>query len=156
MAEAHTVDTSRLVLVVVGSSPAAETQDRPLAYALARRLCAALDELVDGPPGTMRALVCTDLWYLNDPSMREAPTISIGGPDRNALTAHLTTHLARPYGQDGLWVVQTPEPEGTGLEDLAACLWGVSEDATARAVAEFIDRLLNDFVESVVRKASGG
>jgi hypothetical protein len=149
-------DLSRLVLVVVGSGLEAELEDRQTAYAVARALNESLDDAVDGPGGTLRSVVCTDLWYLNTPQARTAPTIAVGGPERNALTAHLTTQLARPIGVDGQWIVQTPEPEGTGLEDLVACLWGVSGDETARAVGEFIDHLLDDFVESVVRKASGG
>lgn len=138
------------MLIVVGSGLEAEIEDRPLAHALAERCCAALDDAVDGPAGTMRAVVCTDLWYLNEASVRAAPVLAVGGPRRNALCAHLTAQLPRRFGEDGQWVIQTPEE----ADDLVVLMWGESREQTRLAVRTFAQDVLDAFINASVERAS--
>lgn len=154
MQETGDITPDRLLLIVVGSGLEAEIEDRPLAHALAGRCCAALDDAVDGPAGTMRAVVCTDLWYLNESSVRTVPALSVGGPQRNALTAHLTAQLAgqlpRRFGVEGQWVIQTPDD----ADDLVVLMWGQTEDQTRCAVRTFAEEMLEAFVGACVVRAS--
>jgi len=42
-------------------------------------------------------LVCSDVWYLNNDPLRSRPTISIGGPGVNALSAYLADKLPSAF-----------------------------------------------------------
>ena len=83
------VDPDRTLLIVVGAHLRAEMSDRRIAYGLRDRLLAHVDAW-DTPPAV---IVCTDLWYLNHDDLRRCPTISIGAPEVNALTAYLADRL---------------------------------------------------------------
>lgn len=125
------------MVIVVGAHPCAERSDRPTAYALGDRIVRAMPALVRLGP-----LVCTDLWWLNDPSFRDRPTISIGAPEVNALTAYLADKLPTAFAIDDVLMVQL-DPTFGG--DLAAC-WGVNHRQTAAAVDVFAERYLSGFL----------
>lgn len=172
-----------LVLIVVGAHPTAELYDRGLAYRLreaivgrlARVGVAAAPTEVSGAgqaaagPIAQRVLVLSDLWYLNHDQLRSIPTISVGGPGVNALTAHWGDKLPSVLAVDGSWVVQMagdaglwedaaiePGP-GPGAHagdawafgagtPLASC-WGADPASTLAAVQAFTQRFLEQFLE---------
>lgn len=125
------------VVIVVGAHPCAERSDRPTAYTLADRIHSAVPELLRQEP-----LVCTDLWWLNDASLRDRPTISIGAPEVNALTAYLADKLPTAFAIDEVLMVQLDPAFG---DNLAAC-WGVNHRQTAAAVDVFAERYLSGFL----------
>jgi hypothetical protein len=136
------MDASNATLIVTGAHLDAEAHDRPVAYRLSdqvrrglasRHLDAAL------------ALVCSDVWYLNNEPLRRRPTISVGAPAVNALTAFLAGRLPSVFTIDDALAIQAD------LEwiDLAACCWGADHARTAQAVDVFIERYLGDFLDAV-------
>lgn len=131
-------------MVVVGAHLLAEEFDRPIAYALADRIRTAARACL--PPGTLRPLVCTDLWWLNDAALRERPTISIGSPDVNALSAYLADKLPSAYAIDDSLMVQL-DVEFT--DPLAVC-WGIDPVKTATAVELFCEKYLESFLGSIM------
>lgn len=135
------MDLSRLILVVTGAHLHAEASDRPIAYALQRAIAERL-----GRKG--RALVCSDIWYLNTEALRACPTISIGGPAINALSAYLGDKLPSAFVIEGRVLVQAdpdfPEP--------VACCWGPDPPSTAAAVDAFRERYLDRFLLAATRE----
>jgi hypothetical protein len=142
------------VLIVTGAHLAAEVHDRPIAYRLRERLLAALGQgngrsnnasfSLDGGPSD-RVVVCSDLWYLNRDQLRELPTISIGGPTVNALTAYFGDKLPSAFAVDGVFLVQADWTTQTPV----ACCWGVDAHGTARAAETFIERYLDEWSAAV-------
>ena len=141
------IDTDTLVLIVVGAHPKAEQADRPIAYAFRQRVAAWLAARFDGSDSPLTPLVVSDVWYLNDNSLRRCPAISIGGPGVNALSAYLGDKLPSAFVVDDQFMVQMD----LDLNDLVCCCWGVSTEATAHAVDAFADRYLDEFMEAAAR-----
>jgi len=146
------VDLSALVLIVAGAHPKAEMFDRPRAYALAARIDEWLRARfqVDGGGGggaSVRPLVVSDVWYLNDPSLRQCPTISIGSPGVNALSAYLGDKLPSAYVVDQSLMVQMD----VELSDLLACCWGVGHQETSIATRVFEERYMAAFLDAACR-----
>lgn len=131
------------IMVVVGAHPQAEAHHRPIAYRLCERLSAGAG--AEAGRDGVRSLVCTDLWWLNDPAMRDRPTISIGGPEVNALTAYLADKLPSAYAVDGRVMVQLDVEFG---DPLAAC-WGCDATQTDAAVDVFCRKYLPGFLRSL-------
>ena len=137
----------RLIAVVAGAHLRAEADDRPIAYDLA----AAIERRLEAAEGTgVRVVVCSDLWYLNDDRLRSMPTVSVGGPEVNALSAFLADKVPSAFAIDGVLVVQMDME----FRDLVACCWGVSADATRAAADAFRDRYLGLFLETALRRWS--
>lgn len=143
------IDIAALVLIVAGAHPKAEMFDRPRAYALAARigdwLGARFSGQAGGPP--VRPLVVSDVWYLNDPSLRQCPTISIGSPGVNALSAYLGDKLPSAYVVDQALMVQMD----VELTDLLACCWGVGHEQTSIATRVFEERYMDAFLDAACR-----
>jgi hypothetical protein len=147
------IDTDRLILIVTGAHLFAEATDRPIAYSLRQRI---LDWLAAHPESTPdshaplsgeptpRILVCSDVWYLNNDPLRSRPTISIGGPGANALTAFLADKLPSAFAIEDRLVVQAD----LDFPDVLACCWGTDVSATAAAVDAFCERYLDAFMEA--------
>lgn len=133
--------TDRMVPIVVGAHVLAELGDRPIAYGLRDVMAGAL-------PAGLTPVVVTDVWYLNSQELRARPTISVGGPARNALTAHLGDRVPSAYVADDRYIVQLD----VGLADLTACCWGVDDAATARAVAVFCERHAERWARAVAAR----
>jgi hypothetical protein len=135
------LDPRRLLLVVVGAHLRAEVDDRPAARRLQRRIAHWQEgNLPEGE--RLRAVVCTDLWYLNAPELLAQPTISIGRPQLNAATARMAGRLPTVFVvQDALAVQLDPD-----LAQLRACVWGVDRRATATAVDHFLLKHLERFL----------
>lgn len=129
------VDGSDAILIVTGSSLAAEQFDRPVAYALRTEMVRTL-----GAGWERRVLVCSDLWYINHDRLRARPTVSIGSPEVSALSAYLADKLGTLDAIEDVLMVQGDEDEA-----VVSC-WGVTHDATARAVAMFVEGDLGAFL----------
>jgi hypothetical protein len=142
------IEIERLILIVTGAHLHAEVGDRPVAYALRRRLLdwlAARGQTED--PARPRVIVCSDLWYLNNDPLRTRPTISIGGPGVNALTAFLADKLPSAFAIENVLIVQAD----LEFQDVLACCWGKDHSATAAAVDAFCERYLDAFMEAARR-----
>lgn len=139
------IDTDRLILIVTGAHLQAEISDRPLAYRLAEKLRASLEADSDGEPAP-RVVVCSDIWWLNNDHLRARPTISVGAPDVNALTAYLADKLPFVYSIQGQLGVQMD----LDFVDPWATAWGVSERTTTQAVDAFEQKYLAHFAKGAL------
>lgn len=146
------LDPSRLILIVTGSHLKAEAADRPIAYRLRERMSRWLGdhsaEVKSGGPEkpAPSVVVCSDLWYLNQGALRERPTVSVGGPSVNALSAYLGTRLPSALAVEGVMLVQAD----LEFVDAVACCWGVDAGATLSAVDAFADRYLDQFMRAAL------
>lgn len=138
------LDPGRLLPIVVGAGLGAEQGDRPCAYALAgeiqRRLAAG--HARDDAPSP---LVCCDVWYLNHNALRALPTIAVGPPEHNALSAFLVGRLPRVLSVDERLAVHL---DLYGHEPVVCC-WGVDAAATAQACRAFAQRYLRAWLKGV-------
>lgn len=136
------VDLSRLILLVTGSTLEAELFDRPTAYALREAMLRRIPDGVDAAS----VVICSDLWYLNQDELRACPTISIGGPGTNALTAYLADKLPSAFVIEGSTIIQLDQSMlGEPGETICAC-WGIDPERTTAAVAIFRERFFEDFM----------
>jgi hypothetical protein len=146
------IEVENLILIVTGAHLHAEIGDRPVAYALQKRLTDWLARELPDDPGRPQVLVCTDLWYLNNDPLRARPTISIGGPGVNALTAFLADKLPSAFAIENVLIVQAD----LEFTDCLACCWGAEPGATAAAVHAFEERYLDAFMDAAVRAGEPG
>ncbi len=143
-------DPNAHLLIVVGAHPRAERADRPLALQLVKRI----GEWISGRTEHDRVsgiepFVLTDLWYLNDESLRPRPVIAIGDPEFNACSAYFSNRLPETFVIDGsLRILLDLE-----FAELRACLWGSTPSATDAAVDHFASRYLEPFL---IAASAGG
>lgn len=135
-----------VLAVVVGAHLRAETEDRPTAQLLRDALAAAA-----GPAFPLVPVVVTDLWYLNDQALRAQPTVSVGRPETNALSAYLADKLPSVLAVNDRLIVQL-DPD---LTEPLACCWGADEDGTAEAAHAFLERWSESFLAAAARAARG-
>ena len=137
-----TMSTDDLLVVVVGAHLRAELADRPLGYRLRERIL----QWQAGHPEVrpLQPVLCTDLWYLNAEDLMVRPTISVGAPELNAVSAFFANRLPTALVIDHSLRVQL-DPEFVTLQ---ACVWGVDEQATASSVDLFEQRYLDAFLRS--------
>lgn len=147
------IDPQRLIWIVTGVQLTAELGDRPLAYRIERelrdRLATLLDPAEPGEPPLLSPVVVSDVYYLNNDDARKGPTISIGGPGMNALSASLVDQLPTPVAIENTLVVQMD----LEMNDLRCAIWGMNHLDTVRAVDTFIAKgYLDTFVKGVVEQ----
>jgi hypothetical protein len=136
------LDPARLLMVVAGAHLRAECDDRPLAYLLRQAIA---DRLEAGPAaGRLRAIVCSDLWYLNASELMRRPTIAVGRPQHNAVSAWLANRLPSVLVIDQRLQVQL-DPDFLTLQ---ACIWGTDGPSTAAGVELFEKRYLDAFLRA--------
>ncbi len=141
------VDTDETVVLVTGASLTAEERDRPLAY----RLKAEIDRRGAGH-AYRRAVVVTDLWYLQNRIFHLNPTIAIGGPGANEVSQELAGTLPTVYSRDERLFVQA-DFEG---ELKRATLWGIDASFTAAAVDAFMtEGYLDDLLTRIWQFRTG-
>src|SRR5215208_4465650 len=103
------IDPDRLIWIVTGVQLKAELGDRPLAYRIEKelrdRLAALLEKPEAGEPPRLTPVVVSDVYYLNNDDAKTGPTISIGGPGMNALSAALVEQLPTPVAIENTLVV---------------------------------------------------
>lgn len=132
------------VMIVVGSHLRAEEADRPLAYRMVEEI-EQWKERFEAQLGVeIEPIVCTDLWYLNHEGLRALPTICIGGPGVNALSAYLAQHLSDDNKEADVLLQIDPD-----FTDLQACIWGTDHELTAHGLQLFIDRYLDAYLRAV-------
>ncbi len=132
----------RLLLIVVGAHLQAERDHRPLGYRLRESIVRWQAEHPQAVP--LRPVLCTDLWYLNAEDLMQRPTIAVGAPGLNAVSAFFANRLPAALVIDESLQVQL-DPE---FVTLRACVWGVDERATASSVDLFETRYLDGFLRS--------
>jgi hypothetical protein len=135
------ISPERVLPIVVGAQLAAEVEDRPIAAALGTALVRAAPERFP-----LTVVVVTDLWYLNSEPLRSQPTISVGRPDANALSAYLADKLPSALSVDGRWMVQL-DPE---MVEPVVCCWGSDAAGTAEAARMFMARWGYEFLRAAV------
>lgn len=139
------------VLIVVGAHLRAEAMDRPLAYLLREKVLGWLRQNVTPPekegPVDSRVVVCSDVWYMNQESLRGKATISVGGPEVNAFTAYVASRLPSLLAVEGKLIVQGE----ASFEPAVVAVWGSHAEQTGRAVAAFEQRYLDAFLRTVMR-----
>ena len=149
------VDTDRLIWIVVGVQLNAELGDRPLAYRVEQevreRLAAALPAPADGELPALVPAVISDVLYLNNESVQDRPTISIGGPGVNALAGVLTDRLPAALAIENQLVIQMDQEMPPGRRQCA--VWGMDHLQTVRAVDLFCAR---GYLDTFVRAAVAG
>ena len=160
------LDPDRLLWIVTGVQLNAELGDRPLAYRIEREVKARLTELLpaeaddDGAADPDRPrqprlapVVVSDVYYLNSDDAQRGPTISVGGPGVNAVSASLAEQLPTPVAIENTLVVQMD----LEVADVRCAVWGMNHLDTVRAVDLFIAKgYLETFVKGVVRKVVEG
>ena len=140
-------DERQLVLIVVGSSLQAEEADRPLAYRLLRRIEAWAKRHRGQMSVQMQPVICTDLWYINHADLQKRPTICLGGPGVNALSAYFAQHLPDDQkNQPDPRVLIQIDPDFT---DLRVCVWGSDHELTVKGLQLFNRRYLDGFLRAV-------
>ncbi len=131
--------------IVVGGMPRAEWLDRPYATRLARLIRAwQAGHLERGDPPLV-PIVVTDLWFLNDRDLMSQPSIAIGDPVRNAVTAWQATRLPRSLVVDGVFAIHC-DPE---FLDGGVCLWGEGVPGLDAAFDAFAGRYLDRYLRQM-------
>lgn len=93
--------------------------------------------------------MCSDVWWLNTESAQRLPTVSVGAPEVNALSAYLATKIPSAFSVEKTLAVLLD----LDSPSLLACCWGAAPAATASAVDAFSDRYLRSFVERALEAA---
>ena len=133
------------VLIVTGSNLRAEKGDRPMAY----RLKSTIENMFNGQSDRHTVVVISDLWYLNAETLQTLPTISVGGPGVNAVSAYLCKRLPDALVIDGILAIQMD----LTLQDLRASVWGANHDYTVNALDIFIERnYLSRFLDAITSR----
>lgn len=132
---------------MTGVSLRAEAVDRPIAYDLRHRVLTWRGEQGQR---LRDAVVCSDVWWLSNDDLRRRPTISLGPPEINALTAFLAGRVPSAFTiADRLAVLLDLD-----LHDPWACCWGDAriENSDAAAVDAFTERYLEHFLIAAVER----
>jgi hypothetical protein len=128
-----------MIFVVTGASLRAESMDRPLGYRIKE---AVKEQIRDAEP--WQCEVISDIWYLNNESFSRQPTISVGGPGVNALSAFLYERLPNALAIDNVLIIQM-DPL---LDDKRCVVWGMDHEMTVEAVDTFLQKgYLERFLE---------
>ena len=145
--DAGGMEIGDFILVVVGAHLRAEMADRPLAYQLCQRIGDWLQQHNDLLQIDLVPIVCSDIWYVNQETLQQRPTISIGGPGVNALSAYWWTQkkINTAVVQDDKMVIQL-DPE---FIDLRVSIWGMDHDLTVKALDIFCEKYLADYLKAV-------
>jgi hypothetical protein len=135
------------LLIVAGACLRAERLDRPLANRIREAADDLLRRRIDGEPDV---IVLSDVWYLNSQELHRIPTIAVGGPGVNNLSAYWQRELPRVLLIDSVLQIQMD----VNGRDHRCCLWGMNHDDTVEAVDTFLskgylERFLNVFPSSL-------
>jgi hypothetical protein len=146
------IEIDRLIPIVTGIQLKAELGDRPLAYRIEGKvrdaLAAILGKTAAGELPRLAPAVVSDVYYLNSDEMQSRPTISVGGPGMNALSALLVNELPTAVTIENVLVVQMD----LHMQDPRCAVWGMSHLDTVRAVELFVSK---GYLETFVKGAAG-
>jgi len=138
------------ILIVTGSTLRAEQYDRPLAYQLRKEVFKTFTEITAPAIYAMplEVIVLSDLWYLNSEQLHDLPTISIGGPNANGVSAFYYNKLDHKLSVNDSVLIQM-DPY---LQNLKVAVWGQNHMSTQEATDIFIKQsYLAEFVSAVSR-----
>ena len=138
------------ILIVTGSTLRAEQYDRPLAYQMRKEIFKTFTEIsaLDINPIPPDVIVLSDLWYLNSEQLHDLPTISIGGPKSNGVSAFYYNKLDHKLSVNDTVLIQM-DPF---LQKLKVAVWGQDPLSTQEAIDLFVKQsYLTDFVSAVSR-----
>ena len=147
------IDTDRLIAIVTGIQLKAELGDRPLAYrveqAVREHLATALPRTDPAGPPLLAPAVVSDVFYLNNDEIQRRPTISIGGPGMNAVSAMLVNELPTAVAIENTLVIQMD----LEMKDPRCAVWGMNHLDTVRAIETFIAKgYLDTFLKGVIER----
>ena len=147
------IDTDRLIAIVTGIQLKAELGDRPLAYrveqAVREHLAAALPRADAAELPRLAPVVVSDVFYLNNDGIQTRPTISIGGPGMNAVSAMLVNELPTAVAIENTLVIQMD----LDMQDLRCAVWGMNHLDTVRAIETFLAKgYLDTFLTGVIER----
>src|SRR4051812_10212332 len=145
------LDTERLLWIVTGVQLRSELGDRPLAYRIEKEVRSRLKTLLGprkkGEQPRLAPVVVSDVYFVNNEAIQDAPLISIGGPGVNAVSALLAEKLPAAVAIENVLVVQMD----VEMKDHRCAVWGMNHLDTVRAVELFIAKgYLDTFVNGVV------
>jgi hypothetical protein len=141
------VDVGETVAVVVAGELDPEAPDRLSALALK----AEIDRRGAGHP-YRRAVVMTDQAWFETPLFHASPTIAVGGPGVNGVSARFGQELPTVWTADDRALIQAEFREAAPR----ATVWGMDRDATAASVEAFMVRgWLDEFLDRCWRFRAG-
>ena len=126
-------DNGNLLFVVTGACLKAERLDRPLAERIRQAAHTALVERIDSEPDIV---ILSDIWYLNSTELHQTPTISVGGPGVNHLSAYWQSRLPFALMVENVLQIQM---DVSGA-DHRCCVWGMDHELTVEAVETFLSK----------------
>ncbi len=138
-------EVGNLLLIVVGAHLRAEIADRPLGYRLAEVISNWLRQRSPKLNVRFAPVVCSDVWYMNQEKLQRRPTISVGGPGVNALSAYYAQKLNPAVVSENQMIIQL-DPE---FVDLRVCVWGMNHELTIAALDHFISQYLDGYLRAV-------
>lgn len=141
------VDAAETVAVVVADALDAEAPDR----VVAQRVQAEIDRRGAGHP-YRRGVLMTDYAWFDTPLFHAAPTIAVGGPGVNGVSARFGQELPTVWTADDRSLIQA-EYRGAAPR---VTLWGMNAAATAEAAEVFMARgWLDEFLDRCWRFRAG-
>ncbi len=126
-------DSGNLLFVVTGACLKADRLDRPLAERIRQTAHAALTQRLDGEPDIV---ILSDIWYLNSTELHQTPTISVGGPGVNHLSAYWQSRVPFALMVENVLQIQM---DVLGA-DLRCSVWGMDHELTVEAVDTFLTK----------------
>lgn len=138
-------EAAHWVLIVTGSHLRAEMADRPLAYELQQKIEAWAARQGEALQIPVVPVVCSDVWYLHQEELQKLPTIAIGGPGVNVLSADFAQGIPAEVLQENRIFMQL-DPD---FVDLRVCLWGIDHEHTAECMKLFDETYLEDYMKAV-------
>ncbi len=143
-------EIDNLLLIVVGGQLWAEASDRPLGYRLLESVQDQLHQQVGSTDWPLRPLVCTDILYMNQGELQRRPTIALGGPGVNAVSAYLYQKLPTALAIEDKLVVQLD----VDFDDPRVAIWGVDASHTIAALELFEQKYLPEYINALLEEAA--
>ncbi len=140
-----TEDVGNLIVLVVGAHLRAEVADRPVAYRLGEEIRRWVERQGERLSIRFTPVVCCDVWYMSQEPLQRRPTISVGGPGVNSLSAYYAQKLNPALVRENQMIIQL-DPE---FVDLRVCVWGMNHELTLGAVNYFTQHYLDSYLRAV-------
>jgi len=142
------LDVNETILIVVGADIKPEQKDRPLAYWLQKQIDKATG--FEKTPFS-KSIVISDALFSGDKIIQACPTISIGGPGVNLVTAELVNELPIYISEDYRYYIQCDDKPGKNR----VLIWGMDQETSSGALNIFVESgLMYDFLKKVWRQKS--
>ena len=150
MVKAISVEGDRVSATIELTTPACPLKDElrsRIEKEIRSRLKALLGPRKKGQQPRLAPVVVSDVYFINNEAIQDAPVISIGGPGVNAVSALLAEKLPAAVAIENVLVVQMD----LEWNDLRCAVWGMDHLDTVRAVELFLTKgYLETFLRGVV------